>query len=753
MNFKINRMKRTKKITIRLIVAVVLAGLILGILLNLGTQYDPGILAPYYRKVSADIISQGELKLDGQEMELAATGNLTMKMNTEDYSVQIMDKANGYVWDTASTEEYHGVKIRNKLLRRGLRQLFQMNIVNKNNESEIVNNIVAENTVKAMKIKDGVQLVYYFTDYKIGVSLNLFLEGNTFHVMIPVSSIIEEGDYRIASLDVLPMFGASRPDEDGYFVYPDGCGALYRFGEEKESKPSPFIRDVYSQSTYELDLLKEESTNEIKNISIPAFGIVRGSNAILGYITEGDTSSTLRIAPAGNTYQLERIYPSAVYRKTYRMVMPDGKESMEVETDKRAKNYHVQYRFVYQPKGASYADLAKEARSILQEIKQLPVKKAKVIQDQLSIQFLMGSIEKTLLYDSYKTMTTYGQAADILKDLKNNTKIDFSTILFGWQKTGFGIAPSQNSPASEIGGKSGETQFFSEINSMGIDGYENMEPIYAQSDSPGYSKRTDLAENAVGIAITDKNQTQFLLRPLKVLADFTGKWSGRFQRNNVKGIALDTVGTMIYDDYNKDFTMTREDTATAWITLAELSRKSAGKTAVQGGNAYMFSATDYLYDIPDQNSNYTLYSESIPFYQMIIHGYLPYTSSTAGNLAYDYEYQKLKWIEYGSIPSFILTKAKTDRLKNTEANQLFTSEYSLYRQKIIDLAKEYQTNLQGILGAELVNHKRTGDLVKVTYGNGVSILINYGDKPIVAEGIQINPKEYKVKEETGYEAK
>jgi preprotein translocase subunit SecF len=50
---------------------------------------------------------------------------------------------------------------------------------------------------------------------------------------------------------------------------------------------------------------------------------------------------------------------------------------------------------------------------------------------------------------------------------------------------------------------------------------------------------------------------------------------------------------------------------------------------------------------------------------MIVHGSIPYTGNVAGNMAADYTQQKLRWIEYGSQPNFVLTYNSSELLKNT----------------------------------------------------------------------------------------
>lgn len=73
--------------------------------------------------------------------------------------------------------------------------------------------------------------------------------------------------------------------------------------------------------------------------------------------------------------------------------------------------------------------------------------------------------------------------------------------------------------------------------------------------------------------------------------------------------------------------------------------------AVGGGNAYVLPYATRLYDIPDKDSGYYQNSAAVPFYQMVVHGCVDY-SSLAGNLSYNDAYQKLRWVGNGEHPPF-----------------------------------------------------------------------------------------------------
>lgn len=740
----------SKKNIIRAAALVTIGMLVTGLfLLNgaLGGKTLDKTVLDRYHSSSLKAEEPGEaLQLSEEYTKVGESDTLQLWLNSNDYSFKIIDKRNQFAWSTKVAEEYHTAKIANKLLKRALKQMFQLNVVNQNNESEIVNNIVADNEVQVHALKNGVMLRYYFNDYQIGLDIHVWLDRDAMNVLVPDKGIKEEGEYTITSLDMLPMLGASRSDEPGYIVYPDGSGAKYSFGSNLEKKPSPYINDVYAQSTYHLDLQEEQKNTEMKNIRIPAFGVVRKQNAFTGYIVDGDGSATIRIAPSGNVYSLDRVYSSMVYRKSYSYLSPDNKEIIELEKNRRSGDYGIRYMFTYNSVEASYGDLAKAIREFLIESGRMPADKTSSGTPTLNISFLMGAMEKSLLYETYVPMTTYDEATDILKEISEKSNCGISTILYGWQKRGFNSNPTANSPARAIGGKSGEKAFFAWLKAKGMTGFANANYVYADKGAPGYSSIDDPARDAMGLPITNEDEDLFVLSPLKLFERFTKDWVKEFRKREVPGLALDEMGNILYDDYNKKTDMTRRDTMAAWKGIAGTAKEQLGSVAVQGANAYMLAHADYVYDLPDSDSNHPLFSESIPFYQMILHGYIPYTSQISGNMAYDFEYQKLKWIEFGSIPSFVLTDKNTNLLKNSKASELFSSQYAVFKDKILSLADEYAQRLSDIGNSEMVYHKRTGDMVKIIYANGKEILINYGREETEFQGQRIGAMDYLVKE-------
>ena len=182
--------------------------------------------------------------------------------------------------------------------------------------------VLGVNQMKHVKtvyfIENGIRLRYEMKELELEFSVEITIEGRDLVYRIPVNGIIErEGleneqqDRRplLTSLSVLPYLGAHRSGQEGYFVTPDGTGALTRFDVARVSNYNEYSKKVYGQ-----DLTFDASdTPDYNNLllTIGAYGIVenrkedasninRVSNSMLtSFIQSGDSNAELKISNPG----------------------------------------------------------------------------------------------------------------------------------------------------------------------------------------------------------------------------------------------------------------------------------------------------------------------------------------------------------------------------------------------------------------------------------------------------------------------
>lgn len=201
---------------------------------------------------------------------------------------------------------------------------------------------------------------------------------------------------------------------------------------------------------------------------------------------------------------------------------------------------------------------------------------------------------------------------------------------------------------------------------------------------------------------------------------------------------------MLYSDQDKNLLTERRETADIWHQALTSYRETLGAAAVDYGFAYTFGEVDRIDGAPMDSSHFIFADETIPFYQLVMHGLVPYSSSP-GNLRDDSRVQELRTLEYGAIPSYELTFAETSKLQRTMEDRLFSSQYTDW----LDASQaEYEAYLQTAdrsINEQMVNHEKISTYVyRTTYSSGTAIIVNYGTQAATVDGVQVEPMGYAV---------
>ena len=176
------------------------------------------------------------------------------------------------------------------------------------------------------------------------------------------------------------------------------------------------------------------------------------------------------------------------------------------------------------------------------------------------------------------------------------------------------------------------------------------------------------------------------------------------------------------------------------------SREKLGWCAVEGGNLYLLGQADLVRSVPNDSDRFYFGDESVPFWQMVVHGCVAYTSQPM-NLYYDETLQRLKDIEYGNTPCFELTEASVTALKDTDYSLLFSARWDSWHEKLIGIAGEQDGSLAQLRQAHILRHDVLSDtLRRVTYDNGAAVYVNYGIEAAQTNGLTVAGQSYLVVE-------
>ena len=683
---------------------------------------------------------------------------LTICFEKDTDCLTVIDRGNGYNWTSSISSDIYEKQNSNALWLSSTQSLFRFSYTDIENVklgSVKISTSAGEPHRRSMEqLADGIRLDYYFTELEIGISLELLVEGDALRVRLPATGIEENGKFGIVSIEPLPFFGASDENEDGYLFYPDGSGALRYFGhkpdpDSKNMKFSVFGPDVPDLSAYSMPELEKKN-----RVMLPVFGVKKETNAFLAVLVDGEYDATINVSPSGYILHLDSIAPEFIYRRTYRdprsgtdvmdhVVLKDRFEKEAALSDRE-----VRYTFLQGP-AANYGGMANTYRQYLRSTGGLPLSRNIGEKIPLGVSIFMAISEKRLIFDNIIKMTDFKEAGLIMESLLRTGVDRLQINLIGWTKRGFGNYPLHLPPARKLGGYSGLEYLSSYARDNAIKLYLQDNFVDILDRNSGFSKKGDTVHQKNGLVLSSPRQNRYLFNPAKVEERLTMAFLPRVSRYSVDGITFERLGNTVYFDGHEKLPFTREETADVWTRCVRLSNNELAGAGAIGGNAYLLNYVDWLLCIPTADSGYFFSDESVPFYQMVVHGSIPY-SSDPGNLFFDSQVQKLKWIEYGCVPYFELTYRRSSHIRNTDRNWLFASYFEDWVPMAADIFHEVNQRLGDTWRQFMVGHEKLGEeLFRVRYEDGTSVYVNYGSDTAYAKGFHINPLDYLVVDADG----
>ena len=699
--------------------------------------------------------------IDGYNV-ISQSNNLVLYCNREKAAIAVEDKRTGYVWRSLVDKEELNLDDKNAQLVEYLASMITVSYFNAAQKDINITKLYSASkttNIKIIEYKDGLSLNFNFTRVGISVALDITLDQDMLIIKIPVEKIVQSMDKEIVSIELMPFFGASDNSGDGYIFYPDGSGAILRYdkGNQRSERLEYMSWYIYGQEEVSIKNVYQSDMDGKYQALLPVYGIKNGSSAVLFAATEGEEDTRINVYPSGYVLDLNRAGFEFNYRHFYKASLSNitikGRNTAKLLETTRADPEMIERDreariFFLADSEANYSGMANTYREYLVNEGQINQVIQKSDSIPLSLDLFMGIKEENMLFDKFIKMTTYNDAIKIIGEMLKTGIDNMDVTLKGWTKGGYGLYPVNWPPEPSLGGINGIKSLLKYAKDNNVKLYLANNFTQADSRNGGFSNRKDVVINGSSIAIADFSKTLFLLNPMVAYNRFVNfiKALDKYDGSN---IAFEDIGDYIYHDYNKKNPSSRSNTIATWSGMLEAAGKAGKSVAVEGGNKYVLKNSTRLYDIPIDSSNYHSSDETIPFYQMVVHGMLPYTSK-AGNLSHNLDELKLKWVEYGCMPYFELTSERSIKLRNTEYNRLFTSHYGDWIKQAEDIYKEFNQRLKPVWSQRMVLHERVSEkLYRVVYSNYTTVYINYADHDAIVDGYKIGALDYLVIDKGG----
>lgn len=558
-----------------------------------------------------------------------------------------------------------------------------------------------------------------------------------------------EYDEKIPPYEVrlLEYFGAGNAQEKGYMLVPDGSGSLICYNNGKTNET------VFSMRLYGADTVSGTESAYVadRKASLPVFGIRNGKAAMLVSVEEGAPLCTLyaRVAGMQNSYNT-----------VYAAVMTTAVDFMQISDSRQIYFEKTPYRgdvvLRYQPLAeteTSYMGMARVYRERLlaqgvltgQEAGGYPVA-ADLICAAPTTRVVAG-----LPVEAMEAMTTFRQAQQIGEAL-DQTAEEVWLRLEGWQTGGMRQGMQTRLSAEKaIGGAAGLKELIAAAQAAN---WRLIPEVYLETDLDGTgltSRWNAIRDLCRDVAV--RYDYDYLNRYRRynghkiyqLTAERFLEQTERFVRDaaevGLTGVAAADLGADLWSDFTAEAPFNRVEMAQAQ-TRALAMLDDALALALRNPNAYALGSADAIYDMPCGDSGFRIADESVPFYQAVVRGSIPYVCEPINGQA-DCRMAFLEAVEYGAGLQYTLTWETTALLKDTDYSWINRGRFSDWAQTIAEQAESASAVLAPLAGMEMTGHARIDfNVYKTTYENGVAVVVNYGGEPVTVDGVTVPPMDF-----------
>lgn len=701
-------------------------------------------------------------------MKVAENENFEL-MAKEDGCIAVLNKKSGYLYESNPQEKDPlavGINMTN--LKSQLYITYadmSGNVSTKNSQTECVN----KGWLTYSQTADGgIRFLYDFQGSGFEIPVEYRLNEKGLVASIIVNEIVEGKDGKelyLTSVALLPFFGAADVESNGYLFVPDGSGALIYFNNDKATY------GAYSQAVYGRDtaLITEKLSTEAETARIPVFGMKDGNNGFLAVITKGDTNATVNALTSGTLNSYNNVYASFRYRpftrtsflqgNTYASNGQGGDSVVSLSLSPvipKIDAYSIEYMLLSE-ENLDYVDMAKAYRNYLVENYGLSVKES--VKDAPFYLNLLGGLKMEEYILGFKMnilspLTTFSQAQEILEKLQAAGIDDMVVKYTGWQKGGMeSKIPAKIDFESKLGGKKGYTKLldFTVQNNIGlfmdfdfVNLYDGGNGVSSYSDAAQTVGSTPAYQYTYNYNLLTKNDEERwkILSPTK-LSEVVASMLEEKEKLNGAGLALSTLGNNIYSDFtHKEAGIDRADAKAIWEEVFSKSAEQFDSIMVDSGNAYTFPYVSHIYDVPMNSSGYDIEDEAVPFYQIVLHGLVSYSTEPV-NLSAVPENLMLKAVETGSSLSACLMYANNETLVDTKYNNIYSANYEAWVDTLAAYYERTSDFLNLVAAAEIMGHQKLQeDVYRTEFSNGAVVYVNYLNRAVTVDGIEVPARDF-----------
>ena len=591
---------------------------------------------------------------------------------------------------------------------------------------------------------------------QFNVNVEFTLEGGDLIAHIPTGEITSGNPfYKMQRIAVLPNFVAlpAAAENDGYYITPDGSGALMRFNTfvgsmTKYDRPymdNDYYADYYFQSEYQEEL------------RMPIFGVINGvepsTHGMLAIIEEGMDTANLHITlgtTTGSGKKATYTGTNAAYMSVDTLEHARVRINGAYESDSPtyvSDSGHIAMDFTvrYKPyvSEVTYYDLAMSYRDYLSAQSGVEIAAP---EGPVTYVEVLGAITLTdrfvgVPYDNITSMSTYADVQEIIAALPEGSVVQYDGAFNG------GIISELNDGArlvKENGSKDELKALLAAAEEKGTRLYwqVNLSRVYDNGRSyvPYFHALRDYSNEAAEIYLYTPDTAKFNGRydPIRAYTRLSPKYLPYVADEFLAGLedqaldinlAIGDLGHDVFADYRYNNVINAVQANDIVVdTLTKLNASAA--LTLNDPSSEVAPMADYVVNVSRQSSDYASFYATIPFRQLALSGLTGVVGQDVNLNSRSLNYYLMQSAELGVGVKYTITAQNPDILKSSHFEAVYAAYWAEWKDEIL-LAAEKCAELRAIIGGQqITNHEMLAENVfQTTYENGVVVITNYTALP------------------------
>jgi len=537
--------------------------------------------------------------------------------------------------------------------------------------------------------------------------IEFILDEDSLIVNLPMNRIeMSDESHLINSIDVMRFFGAGGADEEGFILVPSGSGGIIEFNNGRHTE------EMFFGNVYGLDYIMHHRRPQIiQPVRLPVFGINKGNAAMVAHVENGTALATIVADVAGRLNSFNYAYFSFNIRNSQILdVGLSGLHHHALRTMNiiQSSAYHgditLRYHFLAGDE-VSLGDMAGVYQQFLVDSGVLtPLEGDADRSFYLDIVGAADVIRHFLgtPYTSLEVMTTFAEINYILDYLNDGGINNVQLMLHGWFNRGLNhdVASSVNR-INRLGSLDEMRELDARLRNDGgalnpavnfmVTNYFSRnfnETFEASRDIGGFIgvRSSQIARDLLTTRFSiHRNDWFYLVNPVAMPFHVDGFINSHESRIGFGGLALADLGNILTENMYRRNPVDREHARLIAAEQMGILAEEFNNVVVFGGNDYALRHASHLVDVPTRTDWFYIINHEVPFYQMVVHGFVEFAGSSV-NMQPNFNARRelLNSIATGVSPRFTMTAQPTRLFQFSPHERMYSTHYQNWVETAIE---------------------------------------------------------------------